>query len=145
MDGDGAGGAFIEPVYVAIPGDANLDGEVDVIDDAFALVAGLGTTSGAAWAQGDFNGDGEVDVINDAFILVANLGTSVVSPAASAAIASPSVTSTAVVVEQAEDEDEVVVAEPSVASNATSPELSGDQVRDDAFASDFGSLDSFWV
>ena len=145
LDGDGAGGAFIEPVYVAIPGDANLDGEVDVIDDAFALVAGLGTTSGAAWAQGDFNGDGEVDVINDAFILVANLGTSVVSPAASAAIASPSVTSTAVVVEQAEDEDEVVVAEPSVASNATSPELSGDQVRDDAFASDFGSLDSFWV
>ena len=49
------------------------------------------------------------------------------------------------VIEQADDEDEVVATTPRVAANATSPELSGDEVRDDAFASEFGSLDSFWV
>ena len=156
VDGNSSlGGVFIEPIYVAIPGDANLDGEVDVLVDAFLLVGNLGTTSGATFGQGDFNGDGVVDVLNDAFILVGNIGRSVQLPGASAAmsqafvqpplaaIASTPVTSTAVV-EQADDEDETVATAPRVAANATSPELSGDQVRDDAFES-FGSLDSFWV
>ena len=156
VDGNSSlGGVFIEPIYVAIPGDANLDGEVDVLVDAFLLVGNLGTTSGATFGQGDFNGDGVVDVLNDAFILVGNIGQSVQLPEASAAtsqafvqpplaaIASTPVTSTAVG-EQADNEDEVVAAAPRVVANATSPELSGDQVRDDAFAS-FGSLDSFWI
>ena len=135
--------------------DAYLDGALDVLNDAFILVCNLGTTRGGAFGEGDFNGDGAVDVLNDAFILVGNIGRSVQLPGASAAmsqafvqpplaaIASTPVTSTAVV-EQADDEDETVATAPRVAANATSPELSGDQVRDDAFES-FGSLDSFWV
>ena len=157
LDGDAdgnPGGAYTEPVYVALPGDANLDGVVDVLGDAFILVNNLGAT-GRTFTQGDFDGSGTVDVLGDAFILVNNLGQSVQLPATSqafvqpplAAIASaPSVsTSAAVVIEQADDEDEVVATAPRVAANATSPELSGDEVRDDAFASEFGSLDSFWV
>ena len=58
----------------ALLGDANLDQQVDVLSDAFTLVANLGTTSGATWADGDFNGDSEVNVLGDAFILVSNLG-----------------------------------------------------------------------
>ena len=154
-DADGSpGGAYTESVYVALPGDANLDGAVDVLGDAFILVNNLGAT-GRTFTQGDFDGSGTVDVLGDAFILVNNLGQSVQLPATSqafvqpplAAIASaPSVsTSAAVVIEQADDEDEVVATTPRVAANATSPELSGDEVRDDAFASEFGSLDSFWV
>ena len=84
LDGDfdgNPGGTFAESVYVALPGDANLDGQVDVLNDAFALVENLGRTGGATWAQGDFNGDGNVDVLIDAFILVSRLGQSVVPPA----------------------------------------------------------------
>ena len=161
LDGDAdgiAGGALIEPIYVALPGDANLDGQVDVLNDAFLLVGNLGTTGGATWAQGDFNGDGNVDVLNDAFILVGRLGQSVVAPALAQLNSSLAVTlapdtltpSTAVIVEQAVaeagDKDELVASVPrSAVAKATSLELSGDQVRDDAFASEFGSLDSFWV
>ena len=54
-------------------GDANLDGTVSVLGDAFVLVANL-NSSATSWAQGDFNADGMVDVLNDAFLLVANLG-----------------------------------------------------------------------
>ena len=78
-DFDGVpGGNFVESVYVALPGDANLDGQVDVLNDAFALIGNLGTTSGATFAQGDFNGDGAVDVLTDAFTLVGRLGQSVI-------------------------------------------------------------------
>ena len=56
-------------------GDANLDGIVDVVNDAFVVVANLnGSTT--SWAQGDFNASGNVDVVGDAFLLVANLGNS---------------------------------------------------------------------
>ena len=113
MDGDAdgnPGGAFVEPIYVAIPGDANLDGRVDVLGDAFELVGNLGTTGGATFAQGDFDGDGDVDVLGDAFILVGNLGRSVILPTTSQAVvpstfaavdATPSLRSAAVIVEQA--------------------------------------------
>ena len=83
LDGDEdgtAGGNFEQSVYVALPGDANLDGQVDVLNDAFILVANLGQTDAAVWSQGDFNDDGAVNVLGDAFVLVANLGRSVVSP-----------------------------------------------------------------
>jgi len=70
-----------------LPGDANLDGRVDVLGDGFALVANLGVTEGATWSQGDFDGNGQVDVLDDAFVLVANLGRSVVPPAAASAVA----------------------------------------------------------
>ena len=79
-DSGSAGGDFTTQVYKAIPGDANLDGVVNVLGDAFILVANLGTTSGAGWTDGDFNGDGTVNVLGDAFVLVANLGRDVVPP-----------------------------------------------------------------
>jgi hypothetical protein len=55
-----------------IPGDANLDGMVDV-GDLGILAANYGG-SGKTWAQGDFNGDGMVDD-GDLGILAANYGT----------------------------------------------------------------------
>ena len=75
-------GDFFQEIYVAIPGDTNLDGRVNVLGDAFALVAGLGITQDATWADGNFDGDNDVDVLGDAFKLVANLGESVIPPAA---------------------------------------------------------------
>ena len=78
VDGDGIrGDGLVVQHYVAIPGDTNLDGTVDVLNDAFSLVANLNSTTNVAWANGDFNGDGVVDVLNDAFVLVANLGRNV--------------------------------------------------------------------
>ena len=77
-NGDGVrGDNFEDQIYVAIPGDANLDGRVDVLNDAFTLVSNLITPSGALHADGDFNGDGQVDILGDAFILVANLNRNV--------------------------------------------------------------------
>ena len=54
-------------------GDANLDGVVDVLNDAFILVGSLGA-SATSWSQGDFDGNGVVDILGDAFPLVTNLG-----------------------------------------------------------------------
>jgi len=146
------GGAFFESVYVALPGDANLDGQVDVLGDALALVGSLGTTGGATFAQGDFNGDGNVTVLGDAIILVGNLGTSVVPPSLATATSqtlvqptlaaielTPLVSPTAVIIEQSveqvEDEDELVAVVPREVANAVSPELTGNQARDAAFES----------
>ena len=56
-------------------GDANLDGTVDVLSDAFALVGNLGRNA-SSWSEGDFNCDRIVNVLGDAFALVANLGRS---------------------------------------------------------------------
>lgn len=61
-------------IYLAIPGDINQDGRVDVLNDAFAFVANLGNNGESMWAYGDFNGDRRTDVLNDAFILIAHLG-----------------------------------------------------------------------
>lgn len=81
-DGDDIGGDDgVTQHYVAIPGDANLDGQVNVLGDAFTLVGNLGTSGGATWAQGDFNADGNVNVLGDAFALVGKLGQSVIPPA----------------------------------------------------------------
>ena len=54
-------------------GDINLDGTVDVLGDAFALIENLNNAA-TSWAQGDLNADGTVDVLGDAFALIANLG-----------------------------------------------------------------------
>ena len=80
-NGDGTGGDdFVGQHYVAIPGDANLDGVVNVLSDAFALVGNLNSTTELAWADGNFNGDGIVNVLGDAFILIGNLGQDVRPP-----------------------------------------------------------------
>ena len=54
-------------------GDFNLDGNVNVLGDAFTLVGSLGN-SVSSYASGDANLNGTVDVLGDAFILVGNLG-----------------------------------------------------------------------
>lgn len=59
----------------ALLGDVNLDGTVDVLTDAFALIANLGG-SATSHSQGDLNADGIVDVLGDAFLLISQLGQS---------------------------------------------------------------------
>ncbi|MDA8563058.1 hypothetical protein N9L06_01260 [Mariniblastus sp.] len=54
-------------------GDFDCDGLVNVLGDAFILVANLNDPV-ASYSLGDANFDGEVSVLGDAFILVANLG-----------------------------------------------------------------------
>ena len=54
-------------------GDINLDGTVNVLGDAFALIGSLGA-SDVGYAQGDLNADGDVNVLNDAFRLIGNIG-----------------------------------------------------------------------
>ena len=44
------------------PGDANLDGEVDVLD--LTAVANHFAAGDATWFEGDFNSDGAVDVLD---------------------------------------------------------------------------------
>ena len=87
LDGDGIVGAndfeFHYSVLVetsngqtgALLGDANLDGSVTVLGDAFELVANL-NQSATSWSQGDFNADGVVDILSDAFDLVGSLNMS---------------------------------------------------------------------
>ena len=57
----------------ALPGDANLDGVVNVAD--FNALAGHFNASGQSWLAGDFNGDGKVNA-SDFDLLAANYGQS---------------------------------------------------------------------
>ena len=100
LDGDGdgtAGGNFNESVYVAIPGDANLDGDVEVNEiniflgtntgDGATVLSNLDRAGTFTWSEGDFNGDGDVDSSQlnlftgeqngDYAIFLANLGRNV--------------------------------------------------------------------
>ena len=156
-DSGSAGGDYTTQVYKAIPGDANLDGVVNVLGDAFVLVANLGTTSGASWPTGDFNGDGQVNVLGDAFVLVANLGRDVVPPvSASSQFASSSnlsfqqnstsqlvvaplpVLSLVTLQATAQSSNSLEVDQQEAAPMATSatPTLAGSQQLDDAFATE---------
>ena len=53
----------------ALPGDANLDGKVDIYD--LTIVLGNYGKTGMGWAQGEFTGDSTVD-INDLTIVLGN-------------------------------------------------------------------------
>ena len=57
-------------------GDMNLDGRVDVLSDAFILIANLNSAGSYSYGLGDLNADRAVDVLGDAFVLVSNLGLS---------------------------------------------------------------------
>ena len=144
---------FVHNEYVALVGDANLDGRVDVLGDAFILVSGLGASSGGTWQQGDFNGDARVDVLGDAFPFVRNLGSSVLPPLGGASgfsFASSLSSSTASdgatylpvsssVVLQDDLEDESVDSSQNqqiLASSTEAPTLAGSQSLDEAFASE---------
>ena len=62
-------------LIATLPGDANLDGKVD-INDLTTVLSNFGRTGLAnAWTSGDFNGDGKVD-INDLTTVSANFGRS---------------------------------------------------------------------
>ena len=65
----------------ALPGDANLDGTVD-INDLTIVLSHFGQSVGAyGWSSGDFTGDGVVD-INDLTIVLSNFGQSLTAPPA---------------------------------------------------------------
>lgn len=141
---DAGSNIFAAEHYVAIPGDANLDGVVNVLSDAFPLVASLGSTTNLAWANGNFNGDGIVNVLGDAFGLVANLGRDVRPPGAafsSATALSRVTTSTAAQpLESINDDGEEKDALRSDASATASSPLGlagAHDLRDDVFGSDF--------
>lgn len=52
-------------VAATAPGDANLDGVVDILDAAVVVAADLfNKPSAAVWAQGDFTYDGVVDILD---------------------------------------------------------------------------------
>ena len=60
----------------ALLGDINLDGRVDVLSDAFGLVARLNGAGPYSFGTADLNADQQVDVLGDAFTLIGNLGQS---------------------------------------------------------------------
>lgn len=62
----------IVPELLGLPGDTNLDGNVDVVDLG-TLAGNYGVLDGATWAMGDFNGDGAVDLL-DLGALTGNYG-----------------------------------------------------------------------
>jgi endonuclease/exonuclease/phosphatase family metal-dependent hydrolase len=69
------------------PGDANLDGKVDVFDLVQVNTAGkYGTGAAATWAEGDFNGDGVTSVFD---LVAVNVGGAYGQGAMQAAAASP--------------------------------------------------------
>jgi hypothetical protein len=73
--------------YYRLPGDANLDGKVD-INDLTIVLTDYGK-SGMVWSQGDLNGDSKVD-INDLTIVLTNYGnTAGASAAGLAAVPEP--------------------------------------------------------
>ena len=65
-------------VGTPLPGDANLDGKVD-INDLTIVLAHYGQT-GMGWSTGEFTGSGTVD-INDLTIVLAHYGQSAAAPA----------------------------------------------------------------
>jgi hypothetical protein len=71
-------------ISIALPGDAELDGKVDV-NDLTIVLAHYGQT-GMSWTTGDFEGDGKVD-INDLTIVLSHFGQSQGSSAARVAAA----------------------------------------------------------
>ena len=74
-------------VELALPGDANLDGMVDV-NDLTIVLSNFGSTN-AVWSQGDFNYDGRVDVY-DVTILLSNFGSTLAALPALSAVPEPS-------------------------------------------------------
>ena len=58
----GQAGVFSAGILPALPGDADVDGDVDR-DDFLSMSAGFGQP-GAVWTGGDFNGTGEVDCLD---------------------------------------------------------------------------------
>ena len=61
-------------VTAALPGDANLDGAIDLLDVAALMAAGqFDSGAPATWADGDFNGDSHVDLLDVAELMTTGL------------------------------------------------------------------------
>ena len=71
----------------ALPGDANLDGRVD-INDLTVVLTNYGQSSGMNWVSGEFTGHGTVD-INDLTIVLANYGQTAGAGVSMAAVPEP--------------------------------------------------------
>ena len=72
---NGSGYAYILSLPQALPGDANLDGKVD-INDLTAVLSNYNQSVGMNWSTGDFTGSGTVD-INDLTVVLAHYNESV--------------------------------------------------------------------
>ena len=140
LDGDGdgdVGGSYFETIYVAIPGDANLDGDVEVNDinifagtntgDGATVLSNLGAPGTYNWSQGDFNADGDVDSSQlnifsgvqsgDYAVFLANLGRNVRPGSSQPVTSQPLVSQPVVVVSQP------VVSQPLVSQPVSSPSV----------------------
>ena len=82
MQFDSAGGG----VETVLPGDANLDGQVDIND--LTVVLSHYDQTGMTWTEGEFTGDGKVD-INDLTIVLAHYNQSVGASGSLAAVPEP--------------------------------------------------------
>ena len=71
-----------------LPGDANLDGKVDINDLSKVLMNYNQSTGANGWSLGDFNADGKVD-INDLTMVLTNYGQGLRSSAGLAAVPEP--------------------------------------------------------
>jgi probable HAF family extracellular repeat protein len=78
-DTDGSGHVVQAFRLQLMPGDANLDGRVD-INDLTSVLTNYGKTVGVSWNAGDFNADGKVD-INDLTVVLTNYGHSLAASA----------------------------------------------------------------
>jgi hypothetical protein len=126
------GGNFEYPLLVAIPGDANTDGQVDALD-YIALKRAVGQSGAPAWSMGDFDGD-EVAGRSDLLALRAHFGRALAAPppqpanSGEAAPAKP--TSEGTIADQAPHTDGPGVPEPVPADLAKSPADPTTQVED---------------
>ena len=75
-------------VAVAAPGDANVDGAVDILDISNFLVSGkFDTGLPAVWEEGDFGSDGLIDILDAAaFISTGLFDAGFYNPSSSSAV-----------------------------------------------------------
>lgn len=81
------GAGLLQVASPVLPGDIDLDGDVDR-RDAIVFAANVGLATGSTWTTGDFNADG-MTTLADLQILQSNLGMSVPSPSAASTAAVP--------------------------------------------------------
>ncbi|MDB4766280.1 right-handed parallel beta-helix repeat-containing protein [bacterium] len=172
LDGNSDGNAgsdYLEEVYVAIPGDANLDGDVELNEinlflgtntgDGATVLSNLDRAGTFSWSEGDFNGDGDVDATQlnlftneqsgDYAIFLANLGRNV-RPVSSQPVTFQSFTSQPVVFQPLDQEEvaqsvvsQTAVAQPDeVTSVAPATQVERTSLVSEEFASSFPASES---
>jgi hypothetical protein len=84
----GAHELILTTTSTMLPGDIDLDGDVDRTDAAL-FTPHLGAATASVWITGDFDGDG-MTTLHDLALQQANFGATLPSPAAANAIPEPS-------------------------------------------------------